>query len=150
MMKTLTGILNALLLTVLAACSTHPHTPISAAEGADGTLVIREKQVLRFATGGSGRGTLTLRGWEYAFEASNMTLAGVGPGEVQLEGDVYNVSDVSDFEGTYKLQAAEIEAGEGAEGFWFENENGVRVHIRTRGQDVTVRVNATGAVVKLL
>ncbi len=141
---------TALLLTVLAACSSHPNTPVSAAEGADGTLVIREKQVLRFATGGTGRGTLTLRGWQYSFEASNMTLAGVGPGDIQLEGDVYNVDDVSDFEGTYKLQAAEVGAGEGAEGFWFENEKGVRVHIRTHGQDVTVRVNATGAVVKLL
>ena len=78
-----------------------------------------------------------------------MTLSGVGPGDFQLEGDVYNIEDVKDFEGRYQLLAAEVEAGEGAQGFWFENEKGVRVHIRAEGQDVTIHLHTDGSTVTL-
>ena len=139
----------AFLLTALGACSSAPTTHTQAAPGAIGTLVVREDGVLRLANGGNGRGTLTLRGWEYPFEISNMTLSGVGAGHIQLEGDVFNADSPQSFEGTYQLVAAEVEAGQGAEGFWFENENGVRVHIRSEGQDVTVRLTGGGSVVKL-
>ena len=139
----------ALLLIVLTACSSHTTTQTSAAPGADGTLVVREKGVLRIANGGSGQGTLTFRGWEHPFEINNMTLSGIGPGSIQLEGDVFNLNNISDFAGTYKILAAEVEAGEGAQGFWFENENGVRVHVRAEGQDVTVRLNNDGSIVTL-
>ena len=141
--------LPALLLIMLAACSSHSTTQTSAAPGADGTLVVREKNVLRIANGGSGQGTLTFRGWEYPFEINNMALSGIGPGHIQLEGDVFNLNDTSDFAGTYNILAAEVEAGEGAQGFWFENENGVRVHIRTEGQDITIRLNTDGSIVTL-
>ena len=137
------------LFSLLAACSsqTTPHT--QSAPDADGTLVIREAQVLRLATGGTGQGTLTLHGWQYPFEISNMTLAGVGPGDVQFEGDVFNIANPGDLEGTYQLVAADVDSGKGADGFWFENTNGVRVHIRTEGQDVTIRLDTGGSVVRL-
>lgn len=148
-MKTIKYAIAALLVILLGACSANTTTQTSADPGADGTLVIRTTGVLRIASGGAGEGTLTLRGWEYPFEVSNMTLTGLGPGDIQLEGDVFNIDDVSDFEGTFKVVAAEVQAGRGAEGFWFENEKGVRVHIRTEGQDVSIRLDAGGAVVRL-
>ena len=147
-MKPFKNLAPALLL-MLAGCSTTT-TPTQSAPDADGTLVMREAQVLKLANGGSGRGILTLHGWEHPFEVTNMVLSGVGPGDVQLEGDVYNIASANDFEGTYKVVAAEIEAGKGAEGFWFENANGVRVHIRTRGQDVVIRLNASGSNVRIV
>ena len=138
-MRTIRTFLRWLARWIFANWSSSPSTTqTSAAPGADGTLVVREKGVLRIANGGSGQGTLTFRGWEYPFEINNMALSGIGPGHIQLEGDVFNLNDTGDFAGTYKILAAEVEAGEGAQGFWFENENGVRVHIRTEGQDVTI------------
>jgi hypothetical protein len=79
-----------------------------------------------------------------------MVLSGIGPGELQLEGDVFNTADVSDFEGTYNVVAAEVQSGQGAQGFWFENEKGVRVHIRAAGQNVTVRLEGGGSTVRLV
>ena len=148
-MKIFNVIAPSLLLLLVTGCASAPTYHTEADPGADATLVLREAQVLRLSTGGSGEGTLTLRGWQYRFEVTNMTLAGVGPGAIQLEGDVYNVEDVKDFEGTYQLLAAEVAAGEGAEGFWFENEKGVRVHIRAEGQDVTIRLHTDGSTVTL-
>jgi hypothetical protein len=139
-----------MLLIALAGCASQPTTHVEAAPDADGTLVIREKGVLRIANGGTGRGTLTLRGWEYPFEVTNMVLSGIGPGELQLEGDVFNTADVSDFEGTYNVVAAEVQSGQGAQGFWLENEKGVRVHIRAAGQNVTVRLEGGGSTVRLV
>lgn len=149
-MKTLSGVVFALLLATLPGCASQPTTQTSAAAGADGTLTVRQEGVLRLATGGSGHGTLVLHGWQYPFEVSNMVLSGVGPGAIQLEGDVFNISSVGDFEGTYQVTAAEIESGKGAQGFWFENEKGVKVHIRASGQDVTVRLRGSGSTVRLL
>ena len=131
-------VIAALTLILLTACSTNSTTHTSAAPDADGTLVVREKNVLRIATGGAGEGTLTFRGWEYPFEIQNMILDGIGPGEIQLEGDVFNLNDTR-----------EVQPGDGAQGFWFENENGVRVHLRSEGQDVTVRFDNIGSIVTL-
>ena len=142
-------VIAALTLILLTACSTNSTTHTSAAPDADGTLVVREKNVLRIATGGAGEGTLTFRGWEYPFEIQNMILDGIGPGEIQLEGDVFNLNDTRDFAGTYKIVATEVQPGDGAQGFWFENENGVRVHLRSEGQDVTVRFDNIGSIVTL-
>ena len=149
-MKILKIALSVLLLGLVAACSSQTTTHTQAAADADGTLVIREKGVLRIASGGTGQGTLTLRGWEYPFEVSNMVLSGIGGGAIQLEGDVFNVADVNDFEGTYNVVAAEVQSGQGAQGFWFENDKGVRVHIRAEGQDVTVRLEGGGSTLRLV
>jgi hypothetical protein len=54
------------------------------------------------------------------------------------------------FEGTFNVVAAEVQSGQGAQGFWFENEKGVRVHIRAAGQDVTVRLQGGGSTVRLV
>ena len=148
-MNTIKLLAAALLLAALGACSSTVTTHTQAAPGAVGTLVIREEGVLRLANGGSGRGTLTFRGWEHPFEISNMTLSGVGPGAIQLEGDVFDLDQLDSFAGTYQLVAAEVESGKGADGFWFENENGVRVHIRSEGQDVSVRLAGGGSKVVL-
>ena len=149
-MKAFKHTIPALLLVLLAACSSMETTHLASPEDADGILIMREEAALRLASSGSGKGTLTLRGWQYPFEVSNMALSGVGPGNLQLEGDVYNVNEVSDFEGTYKITTAQTDAKKGAQEFWAENEKGVRVHIWAHGQDVTMRMNTGGAIVKLL
>jgi hypothetical protein len=149
-MKNFKIALSVLLLGLVAACSSQTTIHTEAAPGADSTVVIREKGVLQIASGGTGQGTLTLRGWQYPFEISNMLLSGVGGGDIQLEGDVYNVADVSDFEGTYNMVAAEVQSGRGAQGFWLENEKGVRAHIRAVGQDVTIRLKGGGSTVRLV
>lgn len=148
-MHTIKFLLATAIIAALGACASAPTTHTQAAPGAVGTLVVREEGVLRLANGGTGQGTLTLRGWEYPFEVSNMTLSALGPGSIQLEGDVYNADSPQSFEGTYQLMAADVDSGQGAEGFWFENDNGVRVHIRSEGQDVTVRLQGGGSVVTL-
>jgi len=144
-MRHLRSTLPILLLALLAGCSTTPSTPTPEGLTPSGTLTIRENQILRIEVGGSGEGTLIFQGWQYPFSLENMTLSGVGNNPVELEGTVYNLEKVEDFEGTHTPIKAEVEAGEGLSGLWTKNEKGVVVHIRSKGQDLEMQLNPTGA-----
>ena len=112
-MRNLRSLLPVLLLALLAGCSTTPSIPTPEGLTPSGTLTIREQQVLRITVGGSGEGTLIFQGWQYPFSAENMTVSGVGNNPVDLEGAVYNLEKLEDFEGSYKPMKAEIKTGEG-------------------------------------
>lgn len=148
-MRNLRGMLPVLLLALLTGCSSTPSAPAPDGLTESATLVVREQQALRIAVGGSGQGTLTFQGWEYPFSIENMTLSGIGNNPIELEGTVYNLSEAQDFEGTHTPMKAEIEAGEGLRGLWTQNEKGVVVHIRSKGQDLEMQLHPTGAVVTL-
>src|SRR5262245_47982775 len=48
-----------------------------------------------------GDGTLTFQGKEYRFSIDGLTLIAVGISRASAVGDVYDLKDVSQFEGTY-------------------------------------------------
>jgi hypothetical protein len=149
LMKLFQGLATALLLVLVAGCSSTTTEGGAAGPRPSGTFTVRANQVLRLSTGGSGEGTLIFQGWQYRFQADRMILSGMGGQEVELEGTVYNLEKVEDFEGTYKAVAADMKEGEGLQGLWVENEKGVSVHILSRGQDLTIRLKAEGSIVTL-
>ena len=146
-MRHLRSTLLILLLALLAGCGTTASTPTQLPEGLErsASFTIRQNQVMRAAVGHAGEGTLIFQGWQYPFSLENMTLSGVGNNPVELEGTVYNLEKVEDFEGTHTPIKAEVEAGEGLSGLWTKNEKGVVVHIRSKGQDLEMQLNPTGA-----
>jgi len=144
-MRNFHSLLPVLLLALLAGCSTSPSTPTPDGLTPSGSLTIREYQTLRIAVGGSGEGTLVFEGWQYTFSVENMTLSGIGNNPVDLEGTVYNLEKVEDFEGVHKPMKAEFEAGKGLAGLWTKNEKGVVVHIHSTGKDLEMQVHPTGA-----
>ena len=144
-MKELRSILPILLFALHAGCSTTPSTPAPEGLTPSGTLTIREHQILRMAVGGSGEGTLIFQGWQYRFSAENMSVSGIGNKPVDLEGAVYNLEKLEDFEGSYKPMKAEIKKGEGLSGLWTKNEKGVVVHVYSKGQDLELKLHTTGA-----
>ncbi|MEP6159718.1 MAG: hypothetical protein ABJ171_05095 [Halieaceae bacterium] len=147
-MKRLQCIAAALLLVLVAGCSSTT-TDSGATEKPPGTIVIREHNVLRMSSGGVAEGTLIFLGWQHTFEVENMILGPVGRDSVELTGEVWNLETLEDFAGTYHPAKEDFQAGKGLSGVWFENENGVRVQVRTVGQDISVRVDSAGSVVTL-
>jgi len=144
-MRNFRSLLPVLLRALFAGCSTTPSTPTPEGLTLSGTFTIREHQILRLAVGGSGEGTLIFQGWQYPFSAEIMTVSGVGNNPVDLEGAVYNLEKLEDFEGSYKPMKAEIKTGEGLSGLWTKNEKGVVVHVRSRDQDLEIQLHTTGA-----
>jgi hypothetical protein len=149
-MRELRSTLTIMLLTLLAGCAAPPSAPTP--EGSltpSGTFTIREQHVMRLAAGTSGEGTLILQGWQHPFLFEGAKVEVVGKEDVELEGTVYNLEAIEDFEGTYKPVKAEMEAGVGLVGAWARNEHGVLVHLRFKGLDLEVNLEATGAKVTL-
>ena len=50
---------------------------------------------------GGGRGVLKFQGHEYPFRVGGLGIGGTGAHSVNVTGDVYNLENVSDFEGRY-------------------------------------------------
>ena len=145
MMKNFVYILPVLLITVLAGCASAPSTPAPDGLEQSGTFTVREDHVLRLASGASGKGTLIFLGWEHRFTFTDAKLSVAGKEDVELEGTVYNLETLEDFNGTYKPVKVEFKAGEGLRGLWARNDNGVTFHLRTTHQDVSVNLEAKGA-----
>jgi hypothetical protein len=149
LMKHFQSMAIALLLVLAAGCSSTATDGGATDPKAPGHITIREGQVLRMGDGGAGEGTLIFRGWQHTFEAKNMILGGVGPGTVEIDGEVWNLEKVEDFAGTYHPAEADVRGGMGLSGIWMENEKGVRVHVLTKGQDLSIRLDTAGSVVTL-
>ena len=149
-MRNFPSILPVLLLALLAGCSTTPSMPTPEGLTPSGTLTIREQQVLRMTVGGSGEGTLIFQGWQYPFSAEKMAVSGVGNNPVDLEGAVYNLEKLEDFEGSYKPMKAEIKTEEGLSGLWTKNEKGVVVHVYSKGQNLEIKLHTKGAKVTFI
>ena len=91
-----------------------------------------------------GRGTLHYRGRDYPFSVNGLTLINVGAEKVEATAEVYNLSKLEDFAGSYSGVAAGAALVYGASTGVMENSNGVviRVHAASTGADLQLAGNA--------
>lgn len=106
-----------------------------------GKVSIQEKE-LGFIIGGSkGSGMLSFEGKEYPFKLKGLSVgANVGVSKMSAAGEVYAMSAVSEFPGTYTKLDASVALGGGVGGLRLKNENGVILvlHSRTQGVDLNL------------
>ena len=107
-------VFNCALLATLVALSSASIRAEDATPSA--TLTITEKQVGFFLTGDWGHGTLKYKDEIHMFHLGGGEIGGIGIAEAKVEGSVYNVNQLEDFEGTYfKADAAlTVRRGPGA------------------------------------
>jgi hypothetical protein len=103
-----------------------------------------------------GKGTLILNdGAQHAFEVSGLGVTGTREAivSVQAVGEVFNLRQLSDFEGTYKTTERQVATGRGAGQVSLTNERGVLVELSLSSpattRDVTLTPSPTGISVKL-
>ena len=111
------------------------------AEQPVGTISIQEKE-LGFIIGGSkGGGTLKFKGEEHPFKLKGLSLgANVGISKMSASGEVYDLTDISEFPGTFTKLDASVALGGGMGGLRLKNQNGVILvlHSRTEGVDLNL------------
>lgn len=149
MMKKFQYGLSVLLLTLLGGCAAAPTTPAPEGLTETGSWVVRENEVMRLAVGNAGKGTLIFEGWQYPFEFTGAKISLTGTKSGDIEGEVYNLETLSDFEGAYYVKP-EFNKAEKLTGFWAHNDKGVTLHLRLQGENVNLDLEAKGATVKLL
>ena len=115
-----------------------------------GTVSINETQFALVIGGSTGGGVLTYEGKQYPFKISGMSLgANVGVSKLSASGEVYDLSNLSKFSGTFTKLESSITLGGGVGGTILRNENGVIMRLTSTSQGLQLNLSASGVTVKL-
>ena len=115
-----------------------------------GTVSINETQFALIIGGSTGGGVLTYQGKQYPFKLSGMSLgANVGVSKLSASGEVYDLSDIAKFSGTFTKLESSITLGGGVGGTVLRNENGVIMRLTSTSQGLQLNLSASGVTVKL-
>ncbi len=125
----------------------------SAAQAADlqqsGTVRLSQVQIAFLGSGNLGGGTLTYGGKSYAFDVGGLGIGGIGVSRIEATGEVYNLDNLSKFEGAY-VQARyggvikERSAGE----LWLTNPFGVFIRLDAKRTGLALAVGADAVYIR--
>ncbi len=114
-----------------------------------GTVSINETQFALIIGGSTGGGVLTYQGKKYPFKIGGMSLgANVGASKLAATGEVYDLTDVSKFPGTFTKLESSITLGGGVGGTVLRNENGVIMRLTSTSEGLQLNLSASGVTVK--
>lgn len=115
-----------------------------------GTVNIDETQFALIIGGSTGGGTLDFEGKEYPFKTGGLSLGvSIGVSKVSLAGDVYDMTDVSKFPGTYRKFAAGVALGGGGAALHLKNENGVILKLSGTTKGLSLDISASGMTIEM-
>lgn len=149
-MKTVLTIKWIILVLFLAGCSSTGSSKMDVDPNASGSLMIDETQVMVMVGGSFGTGSLNVEGQSYRFKIDGLKLGGVGVHKLHITGNVYNMNNVADFQGTYFSAEAALTVVKGAGGFWMKNTKGVSLHLKVKSEGAALGLGAEGVKIKLL
>lgn len=139
---------------LLTACSSDNGASNEAAtfEGqpASGTVEMKQVQVAYIGSGGGGEGVLTFRGRQYPFTVAGLGVGGIGVSTIDATGDVYNLSNVSQFPGAYGQGRYGAVLGTSSVGdLWLRNPNGVVMHLKAKRQGLMLSLGGDAVVITM-
>jgi len=108
-----------------------------------GTVYIEQYQVAFIGSGNLGGGTLTYQGKTYKFTIGGLGVGGFGVSKITAQGDVYNMKELSDFEGAYgqaRTGFAAADVGSGT--LWLENQKGVYMKLASKREGLALSLGA--------
>jgi hypothetical protein len=91
-----------------------------------------------------GGGTLAYAGKSYPVEVDGFTFLTLGFVRAEATGEVFNLKNAEDFNGTYFAASAEGTLGSGAGATVMKNQNGVVIHLFTTTEGVNLKVAPEG------
>lgn len=123
-------------------------TQSALAEEPDATLSIDAKSIALGVGVTWGDGVLNYQGKEYPIEVSGMSVVDVGAASVSVDGDVYDLKSLDEFEGNYAAASAGIAVAGGAEGSAMKNQNGVVIKVTSTLEGIKVKLAPEGIKIK--
>ncbi len=114
-----------------------------------GKITIDDTQV-SFIVGGSwGKGVLSYKGVDYGFKIKGLKVGAIGVAKVSAVGNVYNMSTLSKFSGTYVAGQAGVALAGGVGGSVLENQNKVYIRLRSTQQGAALNFGVDGLTIEL-
>jgi hypothetical protein len=112
-----------------------------------GTVSLTETFV---AGAGAGSGTLTFNGGTYHFQLIGSVIGPGGADRITASGEVYKLSNVSDFGGRYTQGSGTAGLSKGGEGqLWLENNAGVIMHLYSTSSGVLLSLGKEEIFIRL-
>ncbi len=118
-------------------------------EQPEATLTLSEWSVAAGIGWTWGTGVLTYQGKDYPFSVEGLSVGHVGVTRANATGNVYHLTKLEDFNGTYAAAAAGATVGGGAGATTMKNQNGVVINIVSTTQGVAFKLAAEGMKVTL-
>jgi hypothetical protein len=119
------------ILAVLVGCSGSGAGPQTVSgQTPDATIDLHELQAAYLANANGGYGTLFFRGVAYPFNVGGAGIGGIGASSVDGTGEVYGLTSLSQFPGSYAQGSYGFAFGNQSGGdLWLKNNNGVVLHL---------------------
>jgi hypothetical protein len=96
-----------------------------------------------------GDGKLSFQGKENPFSIDGLTLVDFGISKASASGEVYNLTDISKFDGTYAAAEAGFALAGGMGGMVLRNQNDVVIHLRSVSKGAKLQLGTSGLTIKL-
>jgi hypothetical protein len=96
-----------------------------------------------------GDGTLEFQGKTYKFSVSGLSIVDVGISKASVSGEVYDLTKVEDFPGTYVAASIGFALAGGVGGTATKNQNGVVVNLRSVTQGLQLKLAPQGFTIKM-
>jgi hypothetical protein len=137
----------AFVILCLAGCGASPDQE---ARTPDGTVTLNMVQAAFIGSGTGGTGTLVFQGKSYPFTIGGLGVGGVGASSVSAEGEVYGLTDIAQFPGTYGRARAGFALGTLSGGqLWLQNGNGVTMRLQAARTGLMLSLGADAMIVTL-
>jgi hypothetical protein len=146
------AMISTLLCTMMSVAALAADTGGTAAPAADDPVATVD------LTGGSvavgvgyvwGHGSVTFQGKKHAFKLSGLSIVDVGAAHLTGSGVVYNLKDLSDFNGTYGAVTAGITIAGGGSAAVLRNEHGIVIKLLSTTEGLRFNLSANGIAIKL-
>jgi hypothetical protein len=131
-----------LLVAVTPGTAREPYSPV-------GTVSIDMTSVAAGIGFSSGSGVLRYKGKRYVFKIDGLSVGNVGIASISAVGNVYHLSNVSQFAGKYAAAGAGIALAGGAAGLTMQNQRGVIINLNAVQQGVQLNIGPQGFNIKM-
>jgi hypothetical protein len=142
--RTLSRLVMLVLLTVCAATAVAADSPKPS-----GKVTMESKSIAAGIGVTWGEGKLNFKGKDYPFSIDGLTVVDFGISKASATGDVYNLTDVAKFAGTYVAAEAGFTLAGGMGGMVLRNQDGVVMHIRSVSKGAKLQLGTSGLTIKL-
>ena len=96
-----------------------------------------------------GDGKLTFKGKDYPFTVNGLSVVDFGISRASAVGDVYNLTDVSKFAGTYAAAEAGFTLAGGVGGITMRNSEGVIMNLRSTSRGASLTLGPAGLTIRM-
>ena len=113
------------------------------AEQPSATVVIQQTTIAFIGSGNLGGGKLYFQGKTYPFTIGGLGVGGFGFSEITATGNVYHLTNVSQFAGAYAQGRVGITVGSSDNGgMWLQNESGVVMQLKSQREGLALSLGA--------